>query len=226
MVHVSGEQRLKMAQDRAQEKQASLQKDLDARRAGSSIHTKTESVSDREEEPMDTSSSVPNGVVNGYPEVSFNHTNGNGGASLELQDFVIKTFRKHFVVTLNEFKRLFHLHLASMPVGQSIFHSMSDHMLMDAIVLSHCKQIMVPVSIWGGNHLLLSNTMDFTVGRIKQQQLSPAVLTQCWDLNYFGFRISCCSSAPCLVQTACGVGWGGGGVLTVSLNADIGFLEQ
>lgn len=157
MVQVSGEQRLKMAQDRAQEKQASLQKDLDSRRAGSSIHIRKELISDREEEPMDTSSSVPNGFVNGYPEASFNHTNGNGGnpadtASLELQDFVIKTFRKHFVVTLNEFKRLFHLHLASMPVGQSIFHSISDHMLMDAIVLSHCKQIMVPVSISGGDH--------------------------------------------------------------------------
>lgn len=165
-VHISGEQRLKMAQERAKEKQPSLQKDLDAKRAGSSVHVKQEPVSDREDEPMDTSSppsssSVPNGSINGYPcatSPGFDHTNGNGGSpantsSLELQDFVIKTFRKHFVLTLNEFKRLFNLHLASMPVGRSVFHSISDHMLQDAILLSQCKQIMVPVSIQGGCNL-------------------------------------------------------------------------
>ncbi|XP_051273359.1 DNA-directed RNA polymerase III subunit RPC5 [Dicentrarchus labrax] len=155
-VHVSGEQRLKVAQERARENQSSLQKDLDTKRAGSSVHVKQEPVSDREDEPMDTSSpsssAIPNGSVNGYPSAtspSFDHTNGNGGSpantsSPELQDFVIKTFRKHFVVTLNEFKRLLNLHLASMPVGRSVFHSISDHMLQEAILLSHCKQIMVP----------------------------------------------------------------------------------
>lgn len=155
-VHVSGEQRLKMAQERAQGNQSSLQRDLDTRRTGSSVHVKREPVSDREDEPMDTSSSssssIPNGSINGYPSATspaFDHTNGNGGSpantpSLELQDFVIKTFRKHFVLTLNEFKRLFSLHLASMPVGQSIFPSISDHMLQDAILLCQCKQIMVP----------------------------------------------------------------------------------
>ncbi|KAM9838105.1 DNA-directed RNA polymerase III subunit RPC5 [Aulostomus maculatus] len=147
-VHVSGEQRLKMAQERAQERQPSLQKELDARRAGSSVHIKQEPVSDREDEPMDTSSSsIPNGYVNGHP--STDHTNGNGGSpinasSQELQDFVTKTFRKHFVLTLNELKRLFNLHLASMPVGNSVFHSVSDHTLQDAVLLSQCKQIMVP----------------------------------------------------------------------------------
>ncbi|XP_028287656.1 DNA-directed RNA polymerase III subunit RPC5 [Parambassis ranga] len=153
-IHISGEQRLKVAQEQVQHKQSSLQKDLDARRGGGSIHIKQEPVSDREDEPMDTSSScsIPNGSVNGYPSAtspSFDHTNGNGGSlsnlpSPELQDFVIKTFRKHFVLTLNEFKRLLNLHLASMPAGQSVFHSISDHMLQDAILLSQCKQIMVP----------------------------------------------------------------------------------
>ncbi|XP_032359053.1 DNA-directed RNA polymerase III subunit RPC5 [Etheostoma spectabile] len=153
LVHISGEQRLKMAQERAQGNQSSLQKDLNARRAGSSVHVKQEPLSDQEDEPMDTSSSsVPNGSVNGYPSATspaLDHTNGNEGspanaASLELQDFVIKTFRKHFVLTLNEFKRLFGLHLASMPVGRSVFPSISDHMLQDAILLCQCKQIMVP----------------------------------------------------------------------------------
>lgn len=150
-VHVSGEQRLKTAQDRAKEKQASLQKDLDARRTESGFRVKQEPACEQDDEPMDTSvppsSPIPNGSVNGYP--GFDHTNGTGGrpgdtSSQLLQDFVKQTFRKHFVVTLNEFKRLFNLHLASMPVGRSVFHSISDHMLQDAILLSQCKQIMVP----------------------------------------------------------------------------------
>ncbi|XP_031699447.1 DNA-directed RNA polymerase III subunit RPC5 [Anarrhichthys ocellatus] len=144
-VHVSGEQRLKVAHERAQGNQSSLQKDLDARRAGDGVHVKQEPI----EEPMDTSSSVPNGSVNGYPSATspaFDHTNGDGGnaPAQELQDFVIKTFRKHFVLTLSEFKRLLSLHLASMPVGRSVFPSISDHMLQDAILLCQCKQIMVP----------------------------------------------------------------------------------
>ncbi|CAN9509021.1 unnamed protein product [Ophioblennius macclurei] len=157
-VHVSGEQRLKAAHQRAQENRSSLQKDLDARRAGSSFHVKQEPVTDGDEEAMDTSSPsssssiIPNGSVNGYPSAAspgFDHTNGNGGspagtASTELQDFVLKTFRKHFVLTLNELKRLFNLHLASMPAGRSVFPSISDHMLLDAVLLNHCKQIMVP----------------------------------------------------------------------------------
>lgn len=155
-VHVSGEQRLKEAQERAQQNRVSLQKDLDARR-----HVKNAPPEDQEE-PMDTSSSsssciIPNGSVNGYlgggaSPSSLGHANGTGGAlghaaAVQLTDFVTKTFRKHFVVTLNEFKRLFHLHLASMPVGQSVFTSISDHMLMDAMVHCHCRQILVPVSI-------------------------------------------------------------------------------
>lgn len=149
---LSGEQRLKVAQERAQKNQAALQKDLDARRAGGAARIKQEAAIDGEDEPMDTSCPIPNGSVNGHPGAA--HANANGGSrteasSQELQDFVLKTFRKHFVVTLNEFKRLLNLHLASMPVGRSVFHSVSDHLLADAIVLSHCRQILVPVSISG-----------------------------------------------------------------------------
>lgn len=140
-----------------QKNQASLQQDLHARRTASALGIKQEPVDHGEDEPMDTSSSLPNGSVNGYPSAtppSLSHANGDEGShadtsAQELQDFVLKTFRKHFVVTLSEFKRLLNLHLASMPVGRSVFHSISDHMLTDAIVLSHCKQIMVPVSIQG-----------------------------------------------------------------------------
>lgn len=143
----------------------SLQKDLDARR-----HVKNQPSGDQEE-PMDTTSSC-NGSVNGYlgggaSPPSLGHANGTGGAlghtaSLQLTDFVTKTFRKHFVVTLNEFKRLFHLYLASMPVGQSVFTSISDHMLMDAMVHCHCRQILVPVSICSGRRpLLVSSCWTF-----------------------------------------------------------------
>ncbi|XP_061787772.1 DNA-directed RNA polymerase III subunit RPC5 [Nerophis lumbriciformis] len=147
--HVGGEQRLKLAQERAQEKRASLQKELDAKRGGS-VQIKQEPLSDHEDERMDTScpptptssSGLPNGSLNGYPAV-------NGGSpsnvpSQELLDFVTKTFRSNHVLTLNELKRLFSLHLASMPSGQIPFGPVSDHLLQDAALLSRCKQIMVP----------------------------------------------------------------------------------
>ncbi|XP_037320262.1 DNA-directed RNA polymerase III subunit RPC5 isoform X1 [Pungitius pungitius] len=143
-LHVSGEQRLKAAHERAEGNKSSLQRELDARRAGSAGAVKQEPVSDREDEPMDASSSVPNGSSNGVPGAACDHAASGDASSQELQDFVMKTFRKHFVLTLSEFKRLLSLHLASMPVGRSVFPSISDHMLQDAILLCQCKQIMVP----------------------------------------------------------------------------------
>lgn len=139
-----------MAQERAQENQSSLQKDLDARKAGNGGHIQHELMGDTDVEAMDTSSSIPNGSVNGYSSGSPpDHANGTTPSS-ELQEFVTKTFRKHFVLTLNEFKRLLNLHLASMPAGWNVFPSVSDHMLQDAMLLCHCKQILVPVSIQAG----------------------------------------------------------------------------
>ncbi|XP_056153042.1 DNA-directed RNA polymerase III subunit RPC5 [Lampris incognitus] len=159
-VHISGEQRLRTAQERAQENQSSLQKDLNARKqstqTGNIVHFKQEPVSHMEDEPMDTdfpsSSSVPNGCVNGYPSAispAADHTNRNGGSpvtspSPELRDFVSKTFKKHIVLTLSELKRLFNLHLASLPTGHNLFHSISDRLLQDTILLCQCKQILVP----------------------------------------------------------------------------------
>lgn len=162
-VYVSGEQRLKVARENARELQASLQKDLDARRlkvssksSGSSgtntmVHIKEEPMSDTEES-MDTSSSVPNGSANGYPSSDSPNTDlhSDYGAAQsptpELQDFVQSTFRKHFVLCLSEVKRLFNLHLASLPTGHSRFGHVTDRMLQDTILHSHCKQILVPVS--------------------------------------------------------------------------------
>uniref|UniRef100_A0A674BWW7 Polymerase (RNA) III (DNA directed) polypeptide E n=1 Tax=Salmo trutta TaxID=8032 RepID=A0A674BWW7_SALTR len=134
--------------------------DLSARRQGGAeasgetgVRVKEEPVS--EDEPMDSCSSVhPNGLVNGYPSSSAtcpasNPHNGHGGTptpspSPELRDFVWNTFKKQHVLTLSEVKRLFNLHLASLPPGHSLFHSISDRLLQDTILMSQCKQILVP----------------------------------------------------------------------------------
>ncbi|CAL1599727.1 unnamed protein product [Knipowitschia caucasica] len=132
-VHISGEQRLKMAQERAQANQSSLKKELAAKRGIS------------REEPMDTTPHV-NGSVNG----GLDHANGTGDApsdpasSPELQHFVNTIFRKHFVLTLSEFKRLFGLHVASRPAGEVVVPSVSDFMLQNAILQNQCRQIHVP----------------------------------------------------------------------------------
>ena len=128
-----------------------------SRRVAAGVNVKQE-----HDEPMDTSApppsatSVPNGSLNGFAD-SADHANGNA-PSQELLDFVSNTFSKHFVLTLNELKRLFNLHLASMPTGWKVFHMVSDHMLQDAVLLCHCKPILVPVSIqardWQGCRML------------------------------------------------------------------------
>ncbi|XP_030019470.1 DNA-directed RNA polymerase III subunit RPC5 [Sphaeramia orbicularis] len=151
-VHIPGDHVLKVAQERAHTNQSTLMKELTVKKenfkAGGSVCIKQEPISDREDEPMDTSSCLLNGSVNGFPGAaspSFDHANGNrAGPAPELQDFVNKTFRKHFVLTLSEFKRLFNLHLASMPAGQVVIQSLSDRILQDAILLNHCRQIPVP----------------------------------------------------------------------------------
>uniref|UniRef100_A0A8C0Y2G7 Polymerase (RNA) III (DNA directed) polypeptide E n=1 Tax=Cyprinus carpio carpio TaxID=630221 RepID=A0A8C0Y2G7_CYPCA len=84
---------------------------------------KQEPMSDSEK-PMDTS--LTNGSINGYP------------------DFVRSTFRKHYVLCLSEVKRLFNLHLPSLPTGHSVYGHVMDRMLQDTILQSQCKQILVP----------------------------------------------------------------------------------
>ncbi|KAJ8283948.1 hypothetical protein COCON_G00027980 [Conger conger] len=148
-VHVTGEQRLKAAREQARENQGSLQKDLEQRRQGGAkaagVRVKEEPLSDADE-PMDTS--LPNGSLNGYQGAGSPTDPLNGhsshGPSPELLDFVGATFRKHFVLTLSELKRLFNLHLASLPPGHCLFGGISDRLLQDTILLSHCRQILVP----------------------------------------------------------------------------------
>ncbi|KAM9372443.1 DNA-directed RNA polymerase III subunit RPC5 [Phaethornis superciliosus] len=161
---VSGEQRVNMAKAKVKQNYGQLEKvfqkqkaemksnDTSSKMDVSSIHIKEEPVSD--EEPMDTLAyeSMNNGVVNGLhaEEDSMDSLNGHlpGGCidrvAQELKAFVSSTFKKQFVLTLSELKRLFNLHLASLPPGHTLFSGISDKMLQDMVLDTGCKQILVP----------------------------------------------------------------------------------
>ncbi|NXW45565.1 RPC5 polymerase, partial [Nyctiprogne leucopyga] len=161
---VSGEQRVSMAKAKVKQNYGQLEKELQKQKAElksndtsakmdvSNIRIKEEPVSD--EEPMDTSAyeSMNNGVVNGLHagENSTDSFNGHlpGGCvdrvAQELKAFVSSTFKKQFVLTLSELKRLFNLHLASLPPGHTLFSGISDKMLQDMVLDTGCKQILVP----------------------------------------------------------------------------------
>ncbi|XP_051488124.1 DNA-directed RNA polymerase III subunit RPC5 isoform X2 [Apus apus] len=161
---VSGEQRVNMAKAKVKQNYGQLEKELQKQKAEmksndtsakmdvSNIHIKEEPVSD--EEPMDTSAyeGMNNGIVNGLhvEEDSMDSLNGHlPGACIdrvaqELKAFVSSTFKKQFVLTLSELKRLFNLHLASLPPGHTLFSGISDKMLQDMVLDTGCKQILVP----------------------------------------------------------------------------------
>ncbi|XP_074961160.1 DNA-directed RNA polymerase III subunit RPC5 [Phalacrocorax aristotelis] len=161
---VSGEQRVNMAKAKAKQNYGQLEKEFQKQKAEiksnntsakmdvSNIRIKEEPVSD--EEPMDTSAyeGMNNGIVNGLhgEEDSTDSLNGHlpGGCidrvAQELKAFVSSTFKKQFVLTLSELKRLFNLHLASLPPGHTLFSGISDKMLQDMVLDTGCKQILVP----------------------------------------------------------------------------------
>lgn len=130
-------------------------KDTSARTDVPSIRVKEEPVA--VEEPMDTSGheGLNNGLLNGLhtPQGPLEPVNGHlpGGCidrvAQELKAFVSSTFKKQFVLTLSELKRLFNLHLASLPPGHTLFSGISDKMLQDMVLDTGCKQILVPVSM-------------------------------------------------------------------------------
>uniref|UniRef100_A0A672M1F6 DNA-directed RNA polymerase III subunit RPC5 C-terminal domain-containing protein n=1 Tax=Sinocyclocheilus grahami TaxID=75366 RepID=A0A672M1F6_SINGR len=160
-VHISGDQRLKSAKENARDNQSAMQRELDARRlkaarntassgeSAAPVQVKQEPMSDSEE-PMDTSGPLTNGSINGYPNstspASDPHNGHAHAFTPELQDFVRSTFRKHYVLCLSEVKRLFNLHLASLPTGHSVYGHVTDRMLQETILQSQCRQILVPVS--------------------------------------------------------------------------------
>ncbi|KAB0389304.1 hypothetical protein E2I00_017103 [Balaenoptera physalus] len=179
---VSGDQRVQVAKRQAQQNHALLERELQRRkeqlRAASvlpGVRIKEEPVSEEgeeeeergaeeAEEPMDTSPSggLHSRLANGLPAAraaggdGFNGHPPSGSAGTpvarELRAFVEATFQRQFVLTLSELKRLFNLHLASLPPGHMLFSGISDRMLQDTVLAAGCKQILVPVSsaCWTG----------------------------------------------------------------------------
>ncbi|KAM9056605.1 DNA-directed RNA polymerase III subunit RPC5 isoform 1-T1 [Megaptera novaeangliae] len=171
---VSGDQRVQVAKRQAQQNHALLERELQRRkeqlRAASvlpGVRIKEEPVSEEgeeeeergaeeAEEPMDTSPSggLHGRLANGLPAAraaggdGFNGHPPSGSAGTpvarELRAFVEATFQRQFVLTLSELKRLFNLHLASLPPGHMLFSGISDRMLQDTVLAAGCKQILVP----------------------------------------------------------------------------------
>ncbi|KAG8433094.1 hypothetical protein GDO86_017396 [Hymenochirus boettgeri] len=113
------------------------------------VHIKEEPVSD--DEAMDTCEGLNNGLFNGIhtDDSSCEPMNGlipRDGTLVakELKEFVAATFNKQYVLTMRELKRLFNLHLASLPPGHILFSGISDKMLQDTVLSTGCKQIKVP----------------------------------------------------------------------------------
>lgn len=163
---VSGDQRVQVAKRQAQQNHALLERELQQRKEQlqasavlPGVRIKEEPMSEEgedEEEPMDTSpgGGLHGGLANGLPAMraaggdSFNGHPPSGSAGTlvarELRAFVQATFQKQFVLTLSELKRLFNLHLASLPPGHMLFSGISDRMLQDTVLAAGCKQILVP----------------------------------------------------------------------------------
>ncbi|KAF3814203.1 hypothetical protein GH733_017819 [Mirounga leonina] len=172
---LSGDQRVQAAKSKAQQNHALLERELQRRkeqmRAAAvlpGVRIKEEPMSEGEdeedqdaeedEEPMDTSlgGGLHDRLANGLPSGraaggdSFNGHPPPGCASTpvarELRAFVEATFQRQFVLTLSELKRLFNLHLASLPPGHTLFSGISDRMLQDTVLAAGCKQILVPTA--------------------------------------------------------------------------------
>ncbi|XP_058013635.1 DNA-directed RNA polymerase III subunit RPC5 isoform X2 [Ahaetulla prasina] len=160
-VVISGEQRVNLAKAKVNQSYSQLDQDHRKRKAESrldesphptgllGVRIKEEPVSD--EESMETSvpENLNNGLANGiHLEDSLDSINGHMPVSErvteELRAFVGATFKKQYVLTLNELKRLFNLHLASLPPGNLLFSGISDKTLQDMVLDVGCKQIMVP----------------------------------------------------------------------------------
>lgn len=172
---VSGDQRVQVARSKAQQNHALLERELQRRkeqvRASTvlpGVRIKEEPVSEEgeeeeeqeaeDEEPMDTSlggglhsrlaNGLPGGRAAGGDSFNGHPPPGCAGTPVarELRAFVEATFQRQFVLTLSELKRLFNLHLASLPPGHTLFSGISDRMLQDTVLAAGCKQILVPVS--------------------------------------------------------------------------------
>lgn len=169
---LSGDQRVQAAKSKAQQNHALLERELQRRKeqlqAAAILpgRIKEEPMSEGEDEderdvedgpePMDTTPSggFPHRLANGLPAgraSSGDSFNGHAAPSFagtpvaqELRAFVQATFQRQIVLTLSELKRLFNLHLASLPPGHMLFSGISDRVLQDTVLAAGCKQILVP----------------------------------------------------------------------------------
>lgn len=154
---ITGDQVLNIARAKAKENQARLERDIQKKKEQikltssvtvvADVQIKEEPMSD--DESMDTSAyeSFNNGMVNGVHAEENSEESMNGDkdpVAKELMDFVESTFRRQYVLTMSELKRLFNLHLASLPPGHTLFSGISDKMLHETVLYTGCKQIMVP----------------------------------------------------------------------------------
>ncbi|XP_047693704.1 DNA-directed RNA polymerase III subunit RPC5 isoform X2 [Prionailurus viverrinus] len=183
---VSGDQRVQVARSKAQQNHALLERELQRRkeqvRASTvlpGVRIKEEPVSEEgeeeeeqeaeDEEPMDTSlggglhsrlaNGLPGGRAVGGDSFNGHPPPGCAGTPVarELRAFVEATFQRQFVLTLSELKRLFNLHLASLPPGHTLFSGISDRMLQDTVLAAGCKQILVP-----GPYIIVSSEEEKT----------------------------------------------------------------
>ncbi|XP_026898853.1 DNA-directed RNA polymerase III subunit RPC5 isoform X2 [Herpailurus yagouaroundi] len=183
---VSGDQRVQVARSKAQQNHALLERELQRRkeqvRASTvlpGVRIKEEPVSEEgeeeeeqeaeDEEPMDTSlggglhsrlaNGLPGGRAAGGDSFNGHPPPGCAGTPVarELRAFVEATFQRQFVLTLSELKRLFNLHLASLPPGHTLFSGISDRMLQDTVLAAGCKQILVP-----GPYIVVSSEEEKT----------------------------------------------------------------
>ncbi|XP_053750334.1 DNA-directed RNA polymerase III subunit RPC5 isoform X2 [Panthera pardus] len=183
---VSGDQRVQVARSKAQQNHALLERELQRRkeqvRASTvlpGVRIKEEPVSEEgeeeeeqeaeDEEPMDTSlggglhsrlaNGLPGGRAAGGDSFNGHPPPGCAGTPVarELRAFVEATFQRQFVLTLSELKRLFNLHLASLPPGHTLFSGISDRMLQDTVLAAGCKQILVP-----GRYIIVSSEEEKT----------------------------------------------------------------
>ncbi|XP_048465411.1 DNA-directed RNA polymerase III subunit RPC5 isoform X3 [Rhincodon typus] len=163
-VVVCGERRVAMAKDRAQDNQTILENNYQRRKSsrvagtrapeGTRLAIKIKEEPLSEEEPMDTTSGLGSEAANGVHSDESSRDSADlpvecqGARSevvaAELKEFVQGTLRKHYVLSLSELKRLFNLHLASLPPGHILFSGISDRMLQETLLDCGCKQILVP----------------------------------------------------------------------------------
>ncbi|KAJ7305854.1 hypothetical protein JRQ81_010220 [Phrynocephalus forsythii] len=159
---VSGEQRVSLAKAKVKQNYGQLEQDYQKQKAegrtgGSTcptdalgVHIKEEPMSDEELMEMSVGDGLNNGLVNGIHSEENSVDSFNGHLPLqervtqELRAFLTATFKKQYVLTLNELKRLFNLHVASLPPGNLLFSGISDKLLQDLVLDMGCKQIMVP----------------------------------------------------------------------------------